>query len=182
MPSISQSIYHLKLISKNAFLLLGVVVLLYSCGGQSTEVNCQYDNPAPVFANIQGLENHNFEATGQSSKEFVSVPPLAMNIELYQSGCNSLEQEFRFLLNGTMPKGMPPSVCATELASIFYSLSQLDAKLMNFGGFAQAFTKTKDKFRYNEPVALTGSDITAKIIKQDQPKSTILTVIFSTQK
>ena len=105
-----------------------------------------------------------------------------MNIELYQSGCNSLEQEFRFLLNGTMPKGMPPGVCATELASIFYSLSQLDAKLMNFGGFAQAFTQAKDKFRYNEAVPLTGSDITAKIIKQDQPKSTILTVIFSTQK
>lgn len=162
-------------------MILLCAVLLHSCGSdQSNQKNCQYNTPVAVFEDIAALTNHQFEANGQSSKESVTVPPLAMEIELYQSGCNTLEQEFRFILDGTMPKGMPPSVCAKELASIFYSLSQLDAKLMNFEGFAQAFTQAADKFRYNEPVSLAGSDITAKIIKQDQPKSTILTVIFST--
>lgn len=167
---------------RNFWILLFLMSLLQSCGGNQTDKNCQYNTPVAVFADIPTMTNHQFAANGQSSKESVTVTPLAMDIELYQSGCNTLEQEFRFILDGTMPKGMPPTVCAKELASIFYSLSQLDAKLMNFEGFAQAFTQAADKFRYNEPTSLAGSNITAKIIKQDQPKSTILTVIFSTEK
>ncbi len=158
---------------------LGLIMMLWSCGASPESKECKNGSPIAVFAKIDSFANHRFEVKGQNSSEFALVNCLAMDIELYQSGCQTLEQEYRFILHGTMPQDMPPEVCAMEIANIFYSLSQLDAQLMQFGQWAEAIKIDARNFKYNEFVTLKGSAIKVKILKQHQATKTILTVIFS---
>jgi len=160
-------------------LLLSLFFLTTACGSNENQENECRSQPTPIFKGIERFENHHFEANGQNSKETVLVPPLAMDLELYQSGCQSLTQEYRFVLHGTMPKQMKANQCAGEIASIFLSLSQFDAKLFEFQQWATAIQNNASAFKYNEEIPLQGSGVTVKIIKQHQPKRTILTVIFS---
>lgn len=161
------------------FCLLAILSCgLISCGGTNEQPTCN-GQPVPIFDNIQGFEQHTFEVTGQNGKEFVSVPTLALDIELYQSGCTNLEQEYRFLLHGTLPTNTTPKECAITIAQIFYNMSQLDPKLSQYAEWAKAVGQSAENFQYNETILLDGSNIQAKILKQQQTKSTILTVVFN---
>ena len=141
---------------------------------------CKYKAPTAIFAGIDSFQNHRFEVNGQEALEKISLPRYRMDLELYQSGCDFLKQEYRFILYETYPANTPASICAHQIAGIFLLLSR-DAPLQlgMLRAWAQAIKYAADDFEYNQAVPLAGTDVKAQIDKVHQPESAILTIVFS---
>lgn len=169
--------------NKTHYLLICFLFLLIiSCGdsNKSKKEECKYKPPAAIFENIEGFTNHSFEVKGQDAVEKISVPAMNLSIELYQSGCNALQQEYRMLLNGTYPLNTLPEACATDIAEVFYNLSQRAPNQLGLlQQWAEAIKANASAFQYGEEVSFHGSGISAQINKTHQTKSAMLTIIFS---
>ena len=156
--------------------------LLASCFSSTSEglKVCKYQAPVAIFEGIDSFQNHSFEVNGQEALEKVSLPRYKMDIELYQSGCDFLKQEYRFLLYEPYPANTPPEICAHQIAWIFLLLAR-DApiQLGTMRQWAQAVKNAAADFKYNEPIPLVGTDIEAQIDKVHQPESAILSIVFS---
>lgn len=142
--------------------------------------SCKYKAPTAIFEGIDSFQNHSFEINGQEALEKVSLPRYKMDIELYQSGCDFLKQEYRFLLYEPYPANTPPEICAHQIAGIFLLLAR-DApiQLGTMRQWAQAIKNAAADFKYNESIPLVGTDIEAQIDKVHQPESAILSIVFS---
>jgi hypothetical protein len=162
-------------------LICFLFLLIISCGGTgNNSQECQYKPPTAVFGNIEGFTNHSFEVRGQEAVEKISVPGMKLSIELYQSGCNTLQQEYRILLNGTYPLNTAPDVCAMDIAEIFYNLSEQGSlELGLLREWAIAIKTDAKRFQYNEKVLLHDSNVSAEINKTHQTKTAMLTIVFS---
>lgn len=168
--------------NKFQYRLLGLFFLLIiGCGeGNKGKDECKYKPPTAIFDNIQAFTGHSFEVKGQDAVEKITVPAMNLSIELYQSGCNALQQEYRMLLNGTYPLNTPPEVCATDIAEIFFNLSQqAPDELGLLQQWAGAIKNDAKSFEYNEKLLFQGSDISATINKTHQTESAVLTIIFA---
>ena len=151
---------------------------LLSCGGSKPE-GCKYAPPQAIFAGIDSFTNHSFEVAKQDGIEKVTVPKLGMDIELYQSGCDFLQQEFRFHIPEAYPLNTPPEVCALHIANIFTILSQeAPQKLGLLGQWAEAIRADAKSFQYNEKTIFQGTAIKAQIDKTHQTESAILSIVF----
>lgn len=155
-------------------------MLIIACENSSSSQECKYKPPTAIFENIEGFTAHSFEVKGQEAVEKVTVPEMNLSIELYQSGCNTLQQEYRMLLNGTYPLNTPADVCAMDIAGIFYNLAQqAPNELGLLQQWAGAIKTDAKSFQYNEKVLFQGSDVSAEINKTHQTKSAMLTIVFS---
>jgi hypothetical protein len=156
-------------------------MLIIGCGGSgSGSGECKYKPPTAIFENVQGFTDHSFEVKGQDAVEKVNVPGMKLSIELYQSGCNAMQQEYRLLLDGTYPLNTAPDLCAMDIAEIFYNLSQqAPNELGLLQQWAGAIQKDAKAFQYNEKVLFQDSDVSAEINKTHQSSSAMLTIIFS---
>jgi len=162
-------------------LILCSFSLLIACGnGMNKNEECKYKPPTAIFENIEGFTKHSFEVKGQNAVEKITVLAMNLSIELYQSGCNTLQQEYRMLLNGTYPLNTPADVCAMDIAEIFYNLSQqAPNELGLLQQWAGAIKTDAKKIQYNEKVLFQGSDVSVEINKTHQTRSAMLTITFS---
>jgi len=157
-----------------------MLLALVSCGGESDQ--CKYSTPVAIFQGIDKIENHTFEATGNNAVEHIFVPSMGMDVELYQSGCNELEQEFRFHIHEALPLNIPPQECAMLTAVIFDKLSGLSPNLIPLAQWAGAIKENAEAFKYNEKIRLKGTPMQVQLDKVHQSNSTMLTVIFKETK
>lgn len=158
-----------------------ILSVLLSCDFSTKKDNeeCKFSEPFEIFANLDSTTNHSFEIDKYASVEKVYLPFYNMNVELYQSGCNQLRQEFRFIIQEKYSINTPPNVCSMHIAGIFYSLSErYPAKLSLLGEWAQAIKNISADVQYNEKSFLGDNSITMVINKFHDNKITILTVIF----
>ena len=163
------------------FFLLSLACLLLGCFGNGNESKtCKYSPPTAVFAGIDSFQNHSFSVNGQDGVERIFFPKIDMDIELYQSGCNAREQEYRFHLHEPYPLNTPPEVCAMHIANLFYILSQQSPqKLGELQQWAEAIRADAKSFQYNEKMQFQGSHIKAQIDKTHQTESAILTLLIT---
>lgn len=163
------------------FFICFLFLLVIACGGAGNgNGECKYSPPTAIFENIEGFTDHSFEVKGQDAVEKISVPGMNLSIELYQSGCDALQQEYRILLHGTYPLNTAPDVCAMDIAEIFYNLAQqAPNELGLLQQWAGAIKTDAKAFQYNEKVLFQGSDVSGEINKTHQSKSAMLTIIFS---
>lgn len=163
------------------FCLILLSFIIGSCTGNSSASKaCKYKPPVAIFANIDSFQNHSFELNGQDAVERIFVPKLNMTIELYQSGCNSLEQEYRILLQEGYPLNTPAEVCALHISNIFLILShEAPEQLGLFEQWAIEIQKNAKAFKYNEKIALLGTGVMAQIDKMHQTESAMLSIIFT---
>ena len=156
-----------------------LIYLLLGCTANNTSKSCKYKPPTAIFSGIDSFENHSFDLTGQHSVERIAVPKMNMDIELYQSGCDDIQQEFRFLLYEAYPLNTPPDVCAMHIAGILYILSQESPqKLGLLQQWAETIKANSKSFKYNEKTGFFDSGISAQIDKMHQPESAVLSIVF----
>lgn len=160
-------------------LALGLSFLLTNCNGDPQPEGCKYKPPIAIFAGIDSFENHNFEVTGQNAVEQVFFPRLNMDVELYQSGCNALQQEFRFHLKEAFPLNIPAPNCAMGISGILYELSLEDPNLAGLQQLSNSLQASAQGIAYNEKLLLENSNTYVQIDKTHQTESAILSVIFS---
>ena len=105
--------------------------------------DCLYDSPVPIFAPIQAqLEHYLFQETGpfQTSEQFSFKD---IEVEILQTGCNQVYQEFRFTTDS--------SLGVVDFASnIFNEFSALDQSLFALNQFANEFQRQKDIIETNQ--------------------------------
>ena len=159
-------------------LALGLSFLLTNCSGDPQPETCKYKPPVAIFAGIDSFENHSFEVTGQNAVEKVFFPRLNMDVELYQSGCNALQQEFRFHIKEAFPLNIPAPNCTIGIARILYELSLEDSNLAGLQQLASSLEASAQGMAYNEKLLLEHSNTYVQIDKTHQTESAILSVIF----
>jgi hypothetical protein len=167
-------------ISTSCFSFFLISIFFFACFAKDKPQGCKYKSPVAIFAGIDSFPNHSFTVNKQDAVEKISVPKYKMDIELYQSGCDFLQQEFRFMLHEPYPMNIPPDICANQIAGIFFLLAR-DAPLQlgMLSQWAAAIKADAASFKYNEKIKLAGSGITAQIDKIHQPESAVLTIVFS---
>lgn len=152
------------------------LLFLTSCGDTANK-NCRYGDPQAIFHDkVVGGSNHKFEVKNGNSTESIDFVDMDFSLELFQSGCEEITQEFRFHLKGDLPKDIPAAQCALILAGIFQNLSQQDPTLFQLGGWADAIGQSSPDFQYNELVNLKGHTFSAQLDKTHGDNSAIVTL------
>lgn len=163
-------------------LWLGLFMVLFqACGGAGPKA-CSHQPPEPIFKGIEGLENHEFERTGNDALERVDIPDPAFNlsIELYQSGCDALRQEFRIIVHEPYEVDTPAPLCAAHVANIFRMLAEKHAvRLGPLHNWAQLILDNAQRMVYNEPVPIPEGGVYLQIDKVHQTKGAILTLVIA---
>lgn len=83
--------------------------LLFACGESNSDpfADCQYKKPVAAFSeSLSEVNSHTFKMEGTTGVEQV-VFKNGVSLELYQSGCNEIRQEFRFTIPGTFEVDEP---------------------------------------------------------------------------
>ncbi len=166
------------------FLALGGLFIfgLGSCGSAAGE--CLANEPAAIFSpSIAGVKNHHFELKGRESVERLQLPEMALNLEISQSGCSELVQDFRIELDGTIKEVQGAAQTLRLVADIFGNLSELggDAnreRLRGFMDLAQLFGAEFMRFdAFDVPVDLTTADgriVQAQLSRIDEERRTLI--------
>ncbi len=125
--------------------------LLVSCAGGGSS-DCRFGQPKPIFSDqLSGITEHRFEAKGQQAQERLRFSN-GLALELLQSGCNSIQQEFRFLL---LPSEEPVAESVDWLgksAELLQYLSSLSEEHMGFAQWAQIIESQKSQLKLGQQV------------------------------
>jgi hypothetical protein len=90
---------------------------------QSTD--CRYGKPGAIFSSeLEGVATHQFEAKGQDGREAITFSN-GQRLEIYQSGCNNIRQEFRFPLPVEEPQSIPDSIWLKEAVGAFFFMASM---------------------------------------------------------
>lgn len=164
----------------------GIFFLFFAaaCGGGGAD--CLGAAPAAIFdAGMQGVRNHQFEVKGRESVERLQLPELAMSMEIAQSGCAELVQDFRLELDGTIKEVQGAAQTLRLVADIFGNLSQLGGdsgkeRLRGFMDLAQLFGAEFMRFdAFDQPVDLTTDDgrvVQVRLSRLDEERRTLIVV------
>ena len=163
-----------------SFLLLFVSFLIFTkCGSNNAAQQCKYKAPSPVFQSLDSTSNYSFESNAQSAIESVRFDRLGFSIELVQSGCSLLSQEYRIILPEKYPFNTPADVCAMHISGIFYGLSvKYPLELNLLQSWATAIRSVANGLNYNEALNLPDNSIKMTINKIHDNEKTILSVLF----
>ena len=90
-------------ITRFSIILLLFVAFFFACGESNSDpfADCQYKKPVAAFSeSLSEVNSHTFKMEGTTGVEQVLFKN-GVSLELYQSGCNEIRQEFRFIIPGT---------------------------------------------------------------------------------
>lgn len=132
------------------------MAVLASCGGapgQDAFADCRYGAPEPIFhASLPAVARHDFQLLkGQGIEQLAFKDGL--ELEVLQSGCEYIEQEFRFRQAGKFQKA-PPDFWIDEAARIFNRLGSLGPEYLSYYSLAQAIDEQAGRIRLGQDIEL----------------------------
>ena len=133
------------------FLLLMLLLSCNSAQQQSDEpfADCPQGKPSAVFnKEIQGIKEHQFGLKADFSIETVDFHN-GTKLELIQSGCENVVQEYQFTFEGE-PLPNDPAVWTALAVVQFKFLSSLGEAFAPFFMWATAIENAQDHFIFNE--------------------------------
>lgn len=131
-------------------LLLGA-----ACSHEPQPQDCPAGMPVPIASDtMAAVVQHHFERRGQESFERIALSD-GTSLELYQSGCRRIRQEFRFYLPAaTTPP--PRETLAAMAARRFRKMAGLSPAWVPFGQWADALEDFAPYLQHPTPLALSG--------------------------
>ena len=151
-----------------------LLFLLFSCNNSDSE-KCKYGTPTPVFSKeISSVVEHSFEAKAQESTEQTTFES-GMQLQLKQSGCNDIKQEFQFTIE--RPGEGEPNWFLL-VADQFIYLSSLSEQTVSMGMWASVISSNASLFKLGLPIEVE-KGFFVKIDKIDSGKNAILLVELS---
>lgn len=162
----------------NCFWLLLVGSWLWEgCSGAGSPKDCLYGQPVAIFADdLPNMLEHQFEQKAQEAKELMRFNN-GLRVELTQSGCDEIVQEFRFELADSLLQGQMIEPLALAVGQLAY-MGSLGPEYQGFQEWARALAGQKEEFKLSQPMEL-GPGIGATV---DQIKGGGLTTIVLTFK
>lgn len=157
---------------KYFLLILTTIIIATGCKNDKSET-CATGRPLPIFTkNMQIVKEHKFTSQGQSSQEEISLAN-GIKLEIYQQGCDTLNQSFRFGYNHKIKRDSFVVVVDSAISQ-FKFLSKSDEKLKAFALWSDALTQIRNFANQGELINL-GQGINLKIDHLEQAeRSTIL--------
>ncbi len=147
---------------------------MLSCNNADSE-KCKYGAPTPVFSKeIKSVTGHSFEAKGQESTE-VATFENGMQLQLKQSGCNDIKQEFQFTIE--RPSEGQPNWFLLVSEQFIY-LSSLSEQTVSMGMWASVISSNASLFKFGLPIEVE-KGFFVKIDKIDSGNNAILLVELS---
>jgi hypothetical protein len=131
-------------------LLCGLIMHVAGCRTDiSQNKNCKFGEPLPIFSkDMKGISSHSFNASRQEGKEVLEFDN-GLKLEIIQSGCNSIRQEFRFALR---PQGLTSDMDYIQLASEqLRFLASVDERVSPLAFWANALDAQKSDMKLAEP-------------------------------
>jgi hypothetical protein len=166
--------------------ILGILICLFffSCGNKNQGsddpfANCKFGKPEPVFSNdIPKISSHDFRLAGKEGIEKV-VFENGVHLEIIQSGCDAVRQEFQFTLTGNFENASADS-WALKAIEQFQYMGAFGEKFAPFSFWANAMQQSAQHFALGQPLEVQpGAFVT--IDKIFSPDYTILIVVLSQQ-
>lgn len=161
--------------------VLVVLVLCFSCSSEKDKessnldpADCLYNAPVAIFQQVQdSLLNYTFERLGDY-KTSESFELGSEQVEIIQSGCDQISQEFRFQTNSELE-------IVDYASDIFNRFSALDPSLFALNQFANEFQrqgeliKTGQKIQFSEIIYL-------KMDETPMGESRIIRILMTSEK
>jgi hypothetical protein len=114
---------------------------------------CKYGDPVAIFSDtMQVVKKHHFEIKDKTGIEYVALKN-GLLLEIEQSGCNTINQQFTFELPGDFSK-QDDAFWKTLAAKNFQLLSSASIKLQPFIAWSDAINSVKDKLKLAEPIEI----------------------------
>jgi hypothetical protein len=166
--------------SLNKTFFFGALILLAApaCKSGGSKADCP-TLPQPIFSDeLAGVSMHDFIRTGTEALEVVAFDS-GVFLEVFQSGCDTLLQEFRFQLPDAGPE-REPAEWLTAAQAQFNALGALGPQYLAFKEYAQAMERPGEEFRLAEPMELAPG-FWAKVDKIESFDGATLVVVLSNQ-
>jgi hypothetical protein len=157
------------------FLLLLAIFGLLACG--SKKQTCASSPQAMFTPDMRGVEQQQFKLIDPVNSEEEIVLKNGHRLNILQSGCEKLRQEFRFSIPGRM-KTDSALVWAELAIRELSNLALMDQRLLPMGQWAMAINSKKGEIRLAETLSL-GQGFYVKIDRIPSAEDVILLVVFS---
>ena len=158
------------------YLLLAL--FLFSCGDSPSDpwADCKLPKPTAIFANNNNVTNHQFNIKGLLGTETATFRN-GVDLELIQSGCEKINQEFKFKFAGKHAD-KNADFWVKEAITQFRYMAGLSPNLVHFGDWASAIEVNASKLKMGQEteVAPTIYITIDKIVSSDV---TLLLVLLS---
>lgn len=157
------------------------LVIVTACKSDSNKSGkCKYGKPTAIFADtMQTVAKHFFQIKDDVGIEMV-VFKNKLLLEIEQSGCNDIRQQFSFIMFGKFKSDTDDAVWKQLAIKHFRDLSQISPTLLAFNGWADAIESVKDKLKLSEPIEIEGK-MQVRIDKILSEDKATLVVQFSSQ-
>ncbi len=132
-------------------------ILLNACQSDSSKTGkCKYGKPTAIFADtMPTIAKHLFQIKDGVGIEMV-VFSNKLLLEIEQSGCNDIHQQFSFIMFGKFKETNDDTVWKQLAIKHFRDLANISPSLFAFNGWADAIESVKDKLKLSEPMDLEG--------------------------
>lgn len=141
----------LPIFSMKNILLFFSLVLLSSCGDSSPK--CAYGSPTPIFSkDLEKVSTHHFTVNGQDASETIEFSN-GLFLEILQGGCNSVRQEFRFLIPGESKEDVPAYWVAMAI-DLFHLLGDISEKYLVYHQYGKALEEKGNNIKLGESFEL----------------------------
>ena len=156
-----RQLVHVRETLKVFLTLCAVAFLLFTaaCNADSNKSGkCKYGKPTAIFADtMPTVAKHLFQIKDETGIEMV-VFKNKLLLEIEQSGCNDIHQQFSFIMFGKFKNDTDDAVWKTLAIKHFRDLAQISPKLLAFNAWADAIESVKDKLKLSEPTTLEGKN------------------------
>jgi len=133
------------------FLIFFSLLLLSACGGSSPK--CSYGSPTAIFSkDLEKVSTHHFTVNGQDASETIEFNN-GLFLEILQGGCNSVRQEFRFLVPGKSQEDADAYWVAMAI-NLFHLLGDVSEKYLVYHQYAKALEEKGNNVKLGEPFEL----------------------------
>jgi hypothetical protein len=130
------------------FASLVSLFFLFSCKTETGK--CKFGDPIAIFSDtMEMVKKHHFEIKDKTGIEFVTFKN-GMLLEVEQSGCNNIKQQYTFEIMGNFSK--MEDAFWKVLAIKNALLATLSPKLNSLDAWAQAMDGVQDKLKLAEPI------------------------------
>lgn len=158
------------------------VFIAFSCSNSDTKT-CKSGTPKAIFTDsMPTVKKHFFELKKEASGEKVGIEMVAFEnkllLEIEQSGCNDVVQQFSFIMFGKFPEQTDDELWKTLAVRHFRDLAKISPELTAFNAWADAIETVKKDLRLGE-VTKVGDGFNVRVDKILSNDKATLVVQFS---
>ena len=171
----------LKKSTPSVFAVFLLVFTTFSCADSPKK--CKIGAPQAIFKEgMPTVKKHYFELKREASGENVGVEMVAFDnkllLEIEQSGCTDILQQFTFIMFGKFPEKSDDEIWKTLAIRHFRDLAKIAPELTAFNGWADAIESVKKDMKLGD-VMKVGEGFNVRIDKIVSADKATLVVRFS---